>query len=68
MIHALPLSQHGSRPALARVGNAVFQESPTVDKQIEVVGPATSPERGWYKVGRDYAFEQLLLERIRQCR
>ncbi|MBY0513232.1 MAG: hypothetical protein K2P78_04885 [Gemmataceae bacterium] len=57
------------RPALARFGAAVFQETPTVDRQvIEVVGPATSPDRGWYKVGRDFAFEQLLLDRIRRCR
>lgn len=56
------------RPILARVGNAVFQETPTVERQVEVVGPASSPERSWFKVGRDFAFEQLLLQRIRECR
>lgn len=56
------------RPVLARIGNAVFQETPTVERQVEVVGPATSPERTWFKVGRDFAFEQMLLQRIRYCR
>lgn len=54
-------------PSRATVG-AVFREAPTVDRQIEVVGPVLTPNRSWFKVGRDYAFEQLLLERIRECR
>ncbi|MBA4064644.1 MAG: hypothetical protein C0501_13210 [Isosphaera sp.] len=53
------------RPAAARAGVAVFQEAATVDRQFEVVGPDTSPTRGWYRVGRDYALEQLILRRIR---
>lgn len=57
-----------SRPIHARIGNAVFQESPTVDRQVEVVGPTSSPDRAWFRVGRDYAFEQQILSRIRQCR
>ena len=56
------------RPTRAPVGGAVFQEAPTVDRQIEVVGPTSSPTLGWFNVGRDYAFEQLLLRRIRECR
>jgi hypothetical protein len=56
------------RPNRARIGNAVFQESPTVDRQVEVVGPVLAIERNWFPVGRDYAFEQLLLQRLRECR
>lgn len=55
------------RPTRAWVG-AIFQEAPTVERQLEVVGPTVSPDRGWFKVGRDYAFEQLLLCRIRESR
>jgi hypothetical protein len=56
------------RPARATVGDAVFQESPTVDRQLEVVTPETTADRAWFKVGRDYAFEQEILQRIRMCR
>ncbi len=56
------------RPALATVGNAVFQESPTVDRQLEVITGDTTTNRSWFKVGRDYAFEQEILRRIRQCK
>jgi len=56
------------RPSLSRAGAAVFQEAPTVDRQLEVVGPETSPDQAWFKVGRDYALEQQILRRIRNCR
>ncbi len=56
------------RPARATVGNAVFQEAPTVDRQLEVVSPETAVNRSWFKIGRDYAFEQEILRRIRQCK
>ena len=56
------------RPTQARTGGAVFQESPTVDRQAEVVSQETTGNQTWFKVGRDYAFEQMLLRRIRQCR
>lgn len=57
------------RPNRATVGNAVFRESPTVDRQVEVVGVgAASGSRAWFRVGRDFCFEQLLLRRIRECR
>lgn len=57
------------RPSRQTVG-AVFQEAPTVDRQLEVVGPAPAAPPGvsWYPIGRDYAFEQYLLQRLRQCR
>ena len=57
-----------SRPIQATVGNAVFQELPTVERQVEVVGPDTGASQGWFKVGRDYAFEQEILRRIRKCK
>jgi len=56
------------RPSRATVGNAVFQEIQTVDRQTEVVTPESSDNRVWFKVGRDYAFEQEILRRIRQCK
>ncbi len=57
-----------ARPSLARTGGAVFQEAPTVDRQVEIVGPDTTGNQQWFKVGRDYAFEQQILRRIRQCK
>jgi hypothetical protein len=54
------------RPVRSTVGDAVFTESPTVDRAVEVVGPALTPaSRTWFKIGRDYALEQQLLDRIR---
>jgi hypothetical protein len=57
------------RPSRQFVG-AVFQEAPTVDRHLEVVGPSTvSPATfRWFRIGRDYALEQQMLERIRECR
>lgn len=57
------------KPTLQRVG-AVFQEAPTVDRQVEVLGPASlAPgSQSWFRIGRDYAFEQVLLRRVRECR
>jgi hypothetical protein len=57
-----------ARPVMSRAGAAVFQEGPTVDRQLDVVGPETSPDQSWFKVGRDYALEQQILRRIRNCR
>jgi hypothetical protein len=56
------------RPIQSSVGNAVFQEAPTVDRQLDVVGPAAAESRLWFPIGRDCAFEQLILRRIRECR
>jgi len=56
------------RPTQARIGNAIFQESPTVDRRLEVVTPEISSEAGWFSIGRDYALEQQILRRIRYCR
>jgi hypothetical protein len=56
------------RPIRSTVGNAAFQESPTVERRAEVVGPELTADTTWFKIGRDYAFEQELLRRIRQCK
>lgn len=55
-----------SKPAMATIGNAVFQEAPTVDRQVEVIGPGTSANRSWFRIGRDYALEQRILSRVRE--
>jgi hypothetical protein len=56
------------RPTSAGAGPAVFQEMPTVERQVEVVSPETTGDRVWFKIGRDYALEQQILRRIRQCK
>ena len=56
------------QPTQATNGGAVFQHTPTVERQFDVVGPEASVNRMWIKVGRDYAFEQQLLRRIRECK
>lgn len=56
------------RPSRSIVGNAVFQEQQTVDRTVEVISPGTITANGWFKVGRDYAFEQEILSRVRQCK
>ncbi|HEX4609173.1 MAG TPA: hypothetical protein VH092_13290, partial [Urbifossiella sp.] len=57
------------RPSRQSVG-AVFQEAPTVDRQIEVIPAAALVPSGtsWIPVGRDYALEQQILRRIQMCR
>ena len=57
------------KPSRQNAG-AVFQEAPTVDRHLEVIGAASATPSGtaWYPIGRDFAFEQYLLQRIRQCR
>lgn len=55
------------RPNRAIGGAAVFQEAPTVDRRFDVVGAESSAERNWIPAGRDYAYEQQILARIREC-
>ncbi len=59
-----------ARPCQARIGSAVFQENPTVARPFDVVNQDLSTEASqtWFKVGRDYALEQLILSRIRNGR
>ena len=58
------------RPNRQTVGGAVFQEAPTVDRNLEVVGPAPASSSGmnWFPIGRNFAMEQQILKRIRECR
>jgi hypothetical protein len=56
-----------ARPSRVTAGGAVFQELPTVDRQLEVVGPVVTPGRGWFKIGRDFALEQQILATLRDC-
>ncbi len=60
------------QPMRALGGAAVFHEAPTVDRRFDVVGVESSAERNWIPAGRDYAYEQKILSRIRtrsnECR
>ncbi|MBL8864069.1 MAG: hypothetical protein JNK93_00765 [Planctomycetia bacterium] len=60
------------QPIRAIGGAAVFSEAPTVDRRFDVVGVESSAERNWIPAGRDYAYEQRILSRIRarsnECR
>jgi hypothetical protein len=56
------------RPSRTTIGNPVFQEAPSVARETEVVTPDLSADNNWFKIGRDYAFEQEILRRIRQCK
>jgi hypothetical protein len=53
------------RPARAVGGPAVFRDAPNVDRTFEVVGSETSASKLWIPRGRDYAYEQFLLHKIR---
>ena len=55
------------RPSRSQIGGALFREAPTAERRAEVVGVETSAERRWYPRGRDYAFEQVLLRKIRDA-
>ena len=55
------------RPQRATIGTAAFNDVPSVDRVVEVVGPDVA-HAGWFKIGRDYAAEQAILRRIRECR
>jgi hypothetical protein len=56
------------RPAQMRAGLALFQDMPTVERELDVVGPDVTADQTWFRVGRDYALEQEILRRVRNCR
>ena len=58
------------RPSRAVIGSAVFQEQSTVDRQLDVVGQVYNPNTGraFIPIGRDWALEQQILQRMRECR
>ncbi|QVL34410.1 hypothetical protein KIH39_11030 [Telmatocola sphagniphila] len=56
------------QPALPYAGRASFQESPTIERQFEVVDPnAVSTGERWIPKGRDYALEREILRKIQRC-
>ena len=55
------------KPTQARTG-AAFQDYPSVQRQFEVVGGDTRADQSWFRIGRDYALEQQILRRIRECK
>src|SRR5262249_39437609 len=57
-----------ARPTQARIGNAVLRDNPGVARVLEVVSGETTADQTWFRVGRDYALEQQILRRIRDCR
>jgi hypothetical protein len=46
-------------------GTAVFSEAPTVDRRNEVIGIASGNDHRWIPAGRDCAYEQRILQKIR---
>jgi hypothetical protein len=54
-----------ARPTGVRTSAAAFRESPTVGRELEVVGADPPPDQDWFRVGRDFALEQQILRRIR---
>jgi hypothetical protein len=60
-----------AKPTQARIGIPVFETGPTVARPYDIVNPDVSTDiksMSWFKVGRDYAMEQLILSRIRNGR
>lgn len=56
------------RPTTAAAGAASFRETPTVDRRIEAIG-TVALANNWIPVGRDPAFEEAILRKIRRnCR
>ena len=54
------------RPTAAITANAAFQEAATVDRRIETAAVLSPEGRGWIPAGRDPAFEQVILRKIRR--
>jgi hypothetical protein len=54
-----------AQPSRSLQGSAAFTANPTVERSFEVVGPESSVNRYWIKIGRDFAFEQEILRQIR---
>jgi hypothetical protein len=59
-----------ARPTQATIGVPVFEEEPTVDRRYQLynLDITSEPAGSWFKVGRDYALEQVILSRIRNGR
>ena len=55
----------GVATASTTAGIAVFHETPSVDRRSEVLTATAGGDRSWIPVGRDFAFEQKILRKIR---
>ncbi len=54
-------------PISSTAGMASFRNPTTVERQFEVIEPAVY-EYNWIPIGRDLALEQVLLQRLAQCK
>jgi hypothetical protein len=54
-------------PIRATAGMASFRNPSTVERQFEVIEPGVY-EMNWIPIGRDYKLEQVLLQKIAQCK
>jgi hypothetical protein len=54
----------GVQSAATTSGIAVFQEAPTVDRKAELLASETVSNR-WIPAGRDFAYEQKIIRKIR---
>lgn len=48
-------------------GGSVFRDSPSVDRQFEVVDPDVVAESVWIPKGRETSIEDAILKQIRRC-
>ena len=51
-------------PAQAVRGPAAFRDAPKLAQRVEVVSPAAPASLQWIPIGRDVAFEQVILRKI----
>ena len=51
-------------PSQARMGPATFREAPRLDRRVAAVVPAAPQNQQWIPIGRDPAFEQIILRKI----
>jgi hypothetical protein len=54
-------------PISSTAGMASFRNPTTIERQFEVIEPAVY-EFNWIPIGRDHALEQVLLQRLAQCK
>lgn len=54
------------RPSRAPSGS-VFRDSPTIDRQFEVVDPSIPTDGAWIPKGRSVELEDKILKQIRRC-
>jgi hypothetical protein len=55
----------GVQGAAVPAGVAIFQDAPSVDRRADVLAVEASGTRQWIPQGRDFAFEQKIIRKIR---